>query len=78
MKIAIEINPTESTLSVQNVKKQTGVHDSWSLLKTIYSVQLCLMRWAYNKSMTQVVLCKSSRQFACDCCVGHEEYCGLL
>ena len=35
----------------------------------IYTVQLCLMRYAYHKSTTRVVSCKSSLQLACDCCV---------
>ena len=37
----------------------------------LYTVQLCLMRYAYHKSTTRVVSCKSSLQLACDCCVRH-------
>ena len=36
------------------------------------------MRYVYDKSSTQVVLCKSNLQLACDCRVRHEECCGLL
>ena len=41
-------------------------------------VQLCRMRCAYSKSTTRIVSCKSNLQLACDCCVRHEECCGLL
>ena len=41
-------------------------------------IQLCLTRYAYDKSTTRVVLCKSSPQLACDCRVRHEQCCGLL
>ena len=36
------------------------------------------MRYAYDKSTTRIVSCKSSLQLACDCRVRHEEYRGLL
>ena len=49
-----------------------------SVLRPIYTVQLCRMRYAYDKSRTRVVSCKSNLQHACDCCVRHEECRGLL
>ena len=48
------------------------------LLRPIYTVQLCRMRYAYDKSRTRVVSCKSNLQHACDCCVRHEECRRLL
>ena len=36
------------------------------------------MRYAYDKSTTRIVSCKSNLQLACDCRVRHEECCGLL
>ena len=36
------------------------------------------LRYAYDKSTTQAVPCKSSLQLTCDCRVRHEECCGLL
>ena len=36
------------------------------------------MRYAYDKSRTRVVSCKSNLQHACDCCVRHEECRRLL
>ena len=36
------------------------------------------MRYAYDKSTTQIVLCKSNLQLACDCRVRHKECRGLL
>ena len=44
----------------------------------IHMVQLCLMRYAYDKSRTRVVSCKSNLQLACDCHVRHKECRGLL
>ena len=41
-------------------------------------VQLCHMRYAYGKSRTQVVSCKSNLQVACDCRVQYEECHGLF
>ena len=41
-------------------------------------VQLCRMRYAYHKSRTRVVSCKSNLQHACDCRVRHEECRRLL
>ena len=46
--------------------------------RPIYTVQLCRMRYAYDKSTTQIVSCKSNLQLACDCRVRHEKCCGLL
>ena len=43
-----------------------------------YTVQHCCIWYAYNKSRTQVVSCKSNLQLACDCRVRHKECCGLL
>ena len=48
------------------------------LLRPIYTVQLCRMRYAYDKSTTGIVSCKSNLQLACDCRVRHEECRGLL
>ena len=52
------------------------------VLRPIYTVQLCLMQYAYDKSTcvctTQVASCKSSLQLACDCHVRHEECGGVL
>ena len=48
------------------------------LLRPIYTVQLCRMRYAYDKSTTRIVSCKSNLQLACDCRVRHEECRGLL
>ena len=48
------------------------------LLRPIYTVQLCCMRYAYDKFTTQVVSCKSNLQLAYDCRVRHEECRGLL
>ena len=36
------------------------------------------MRFAYDKSTTRIVSCKSNLQLACDCRVRHEECRGLL
>ena len=36
------------------------------------------MRYAYDKSTTRIVSCKSNLQLACDCRVRHEECRGLL
>ena len=36
------------------------------------------MRYAYDKSTTRIVSCKSNLQLACDCRVQHEECRGLL
>ena len=47
-------------------------------LRLIYTVQLCRMRYAYDKSTTRVVSCKSNLQLACDCRVRHGECRGLL
>ena len=49
-----------------------------AVLRPIYTVQLCRMRYAYNKSMTRIVSCKSNLQLAYDCRVRHEECRGLL
>ena len=48
------------------------------VLRPIYTVQLCRMRYAYDKSTTRIVSCKSNLQLACDCRVRHEECRGLL
>ena len=48
------------------------------LLRPIYTAQLCRMRYAYDKSRTRVVSCKSSLQLAYDCRVRHEECRGLF
>ena len=50
----------------------------YELLRPIYTVQLCRMRYAYDKSTTRIVSCKSNLQLACDCRVRHEECRGLL
>ena len=47
-------------------------------LRPIYTVQLCRMRYAYDKSTTRIVSCKSNLQLPCDCRVRHEECLGLL
>ena len=47
-------------------------------LRPIYTVQLCRMRCAYDKSTTRIVSCKSNLQLAYDCRVRHEECRGLL
>ena len=47
-------------------------------LRPIYTVQLCRMQHAYDKSTTRIVSCKSNLQLACDCRVRHEECRGLL
>ena len=47
-------------------------------LRPIYTVQLCRMRYAYDKFTTWVVSCKSNLQLAYDCRVRHEECRGLL
>ena len=49
-----------------------------SSLRPIYTVQLCRMRCAHDRSTTRVVSCKSNLQLACDCRVRHEECRGLL
>ena len=41
-------------------------------------VQLCRMRYAYDKSTSRIVSCKSNLQHACDCRVRHEKCRGLL
>ena len=41
-------------------------------------VQLCRMRYAYNKSTTRVVSSKSSLQLTCNCYVQDKECCGIL
>ena len=41
-------------------------------------VQLCRMRYAYDKSTTQIVSCKLNLQLACDCCVRHKKCRGVL
>ena len=46
--------------------------------RPIYTVQLCRMRYAYNKSTTRVVSCKSNLQLACKSCVRHGECRELL
>ena len=48
------------------------------VLRPIYTVQLCRMRYAYDKSITQIVSCKLNLQLACDCRVRHEECHGLF
>ena len=52
--------------------------DTGRLLRPIYTVQLCRMRCAHDRSTTRVVSCKSNLQLACDCRVRHEECRGLL
>ena len=41
-------------------------------------VQLCRMRYVYNKPTTRIVSCKSNLQLAYDCRARHEECRGLL
>ena len=41
-------------------------------------VQLCRMRYAYDKSRRRDVSCESSLQLRCDCRVRHEECRWLL
>ena len=41
-------------------------------------VQLCRMRYAYDKTTTRIVSCKSNLQLAFDCRVRHEECRGIL
>ena len=47
-------------------------------LRPIYTVQLCRTRYAYDKSTTRIVSCKSNLQLACDCRVRQKECRGLL
>ena len=47
-------------------------------LRPIYTVQLCRMRYAYDKSTTRIFSCKSNLQLAYDCGVRHKECSGLL
>ena len=54
------------------------VNTKTTALRPIYTVQLCRIRYAYDKSTTQIVSCKSILQLACDCRVRHEECRGLL
>ena len=61
----------------KQVKTRIGMFHL-SLLRLIYMVQLCCMRYAYDKSTTRIVWCKLNLQLACDCCVGREECRGLL
>ena len=49
-----------------------------TFLRPIYTVQLCRMRYAYDKSRTLVVSCKSNPQLAYDCRVRHKECRGLF
>ena len=44
----------------------------------IYTVQLCRMRYAYDKSTRCIVSCKSNLQLTYDCRVRHEECRRLL
>ena len=41
-------------------------------------VQLCRMQYAYDKSTTRIISCKSNLQLAYDCHVRHEKCRGLL
>ena len=45
---------------------------------SIYTEQLCRMRYAYDRSRTRVVSCKSNLQLAYDCRVRYEECRELL
>ena len=47
-------------------------------VRPIYTVQLYRMRYAYGKSMTQIVSCKLNLQLAYDCHVRHKECRGLF
>ena len=47
-------------------------------LRPIYTVQLCRLRCAHDRSTTGVVSYKSNLQLACDCRVRYEECSGLL
>ena len=49
-----------------------------SVLRPIYTVQLCRMRYVYNKPTTRIVSCKSNLQLAYDFRARHEECRGLL
>ena len=49
-----------------------------SMLRPIYTVQLCRIRSACDKSTTQIVSCKSNLQLACDCRVRHKKCRRLL
>ena len=52
---------------------------SWYLPEGRFTrYRLCRMRYAYDKSRTWIVSCKSNLQHACDCCVRHEEWRRLL
>ena len=47
-------------------------------LRPIYTVQLCRMRYVYDKATTRIVSCKSNLQHACYCRVRHGKCRGLL
>ena len=49
-----------------------------AVLRPIYTVQLCRMRYAFDKSTTRIVSCKSNLQHACDCRLRYEKCRGLL
>ena len=48
------------------------------ILRPIYTVQLCRMRYVYDKPTTRIVSCKWNLQLVYDCRVRHEECRGLL
>ena len=52
---------------------ENSAKDNMFVLRPIYTVQLCRMRYAYDQSTTRVVSCKSNLQLACDCRVRHEK-----
>ena len=57
------------------------IYIHWSkngILRPIYTVRLCRMRYVYNKPTTRIVSCKSNLQLAYDCRARHEECRGLL
>ena len=58
--------------------RHAGFSQNYVVLRPIFTVQLCRMRCAHDRSTTRVVSCKSNLQLACDCRVPHEECRGLL
>ena len=63
--------------NVQNNRDSAPLR-SFDPLRPIYTVQLCRMRYTYDKFTTRVVSRKSNLQLAYDCRVRHEECRGLL
>ena len=60
------------------MSNKSATYAKTSSLRPIYTVQLCRMRYAYDKFTTRVVSCKSNLQLAYDCRVRHEECRRLL